>query len=121
MHPRQGGRYRVDQPGVGVHSKYRLHSEVPLVVPASPRRPGIMPFVTVLGRTGGVMDGRIHDGTTADSQFLGLQVFPYPPEDGFSQSARLQKVAELTNRCLIQRQLSAQVDAHELPHRPGIA
>ena len=120
MHIGRGGRHRVDQLGPRVHANVSFHPEVPLVALPRLTHLGIALLFPVLGRTGRVDQGRIHDGPSADSQSSALQVFPHLLENGFSQPVGLQQVAELADRRLIRRWLPSQVDPHKTAHRLGI-
>ena len=94
-HPGRGGCYRVDQLAVGVHANMAFHPRAPLVALAGLMNLGITSLSLVLGRTGRVDDGRIHNGAAADSQPSRLQVFAHRLENEFSQSVGFKQVLKL--------------------------
>ena len=87
--------HRVHQLALAVHADMRLHPEVPLLAFARLVHLRVTLLLPILGRTGRVNDGRVHNRAcrNAHSALLQVQV------DGFqnlaAQSMLLQKVAKL--------------------------
>src|SRR5438477_1761722 len=75
-------------------------------------------LLPILGRSGCVQDGRVHDRASRDSHPLRLQVQIHLSQDLFPQLVFFQQVPELAHRSLVRHRLTAQINDHELPHPP---
>src|SRR3989441_4218418 len=64
-------------------------------------------LLPVLGRSGCVQDGRVHDRARRDSHPLRLQVQVHLPQDLFPQLVFFQQVPELAHRGLVRHRLTA--------------
>jgi hypothetical protein len=73
-------------------------------------------LLPVLGGSGGMQDGRVHNRARRDSHPLRLQVQVHLPQDLFPQSMLFQQVPELAHRGFVRHRLTAEINAHELPH-----
>ena len=78
-----------------------LHPEVPLFALLRLVHLRITLLFSVLGRSGCVQDGRVHDRAGRDSHPLGLQVQVHRPQDLFPKLVFFQQVPELAHRGLV--------------------
>src|SRR5439155_10404112 len=74
---------RVDDLRLAIHPHVRLHPEVPLFALLRLGHLRIALLLPVLGRSGCVQDGRVHDRARRDSHPLRLQVQVHLPQDLF--------------------------------------
>src|SRR3972149_2982196 len=114
MHIGRGGGNRVYQPGPAVHSDMGLHAEVPLIALFSLMHLRVTSLLTVLGRSGGVDNGGVHDGALAYFYPVLSQILPNKHKEPFAEIAGFQKVTELADSRLIRHRLFAKVDSHPL-------
>src|SRR5207244_765556 len=103
------------------HRRYRYKNridEVPLFALLRLVHLRIALLLPVLGRSGCVQDGRVHDRARRDPHPLRLQVQVHLSQDLFAQLMFFQQVPELAHRGFVRHRLTAQINAHELPHPP---
>ena len=92
---------------LAIYSHVRLHPEVPLFALLRLVHLRIALLFPVLGRSGCVQDGRVHDRARRDSHPLRLQVQIHLPQDLFPQLVFFQQVPELAHRGLVRHRLTA--------------
>src|SRR3989442_4355054 len=98
---------RVDDLRLAIYSHVRLHPEVPLFALLRLGHLRIALLLPVLGRSGCVQDGRVHDRARRDSHPLRLQVQVHLSQDLFPQLMFFQQVPELAHRGLVRHRLTA--------------
>src|SRR5437660_9942639 len=96
---------RVDDLRLAIYSHVRLHPEVPLFALLRLVHLRIALLLPVLGRSGCLQDGRVHDRARRDSHPLRLQVQVHLPQDLFPQLVFFQQVPELAHRGFVRHRL----------------
>ena len=95
VHVRQGRHHRMDELGLTVHPDVGLHPEIPLVSFLGLMHLGVARLGLIFSGTRRVDDRGIDDGAAGDAQATGGEVRIHQRKDLFTETVRLQPVAEL--------------------------